>query len=89
MAAAAGGAGWMAGLIQQAWTRAFEGFGRLRIDVALPHHATERRLDVAARAAEAVIEIEMAESGVEIVPPEQVHDPAAEPDAFRDCRPDR
>ena len=45
--------------------------------------AAEGRLDVAAGAAEAVVEIEMAEGGVEIVAPHQAHHAAAEPDAFR------
>ena len=35
------------------------------------------------RAAEAVVEIEMAEGGIEIVAPEQADHPPAEPDAFR------
>jgi len=47
-----------------------------------PHQATERRLDMAARAAEPVVEVEMAEGGIEVVAPHQDHDPAAEPDAF-------
>ena len=36
-----------------------------------------------ARAAEPVVEIEMAERGVEVVAPQQADHPAAEPDAFR------
>ena len=47
------------------------------------HQAAERRLDMAARAAKPVVEVEMAEGGVEIVAPHQNHDAAAEPDAFR------
>lgn len=43
----------------------------LRIDISLPHEATEGRLDVSARTAEAIVEIEVTESGVEIVAPEQ------------------
>lgn len=39
-------------------------------------------MDVPARTAEAIVKIEMAEGGVEIVAPEQAHDPAAEPDAL-------
>src|SRR5206468_4155027 len=49
---------------------------------ALLDDATECRLDVPSRAAEPVIEIEVAESGVEIVAPEQAYDFAAEPEAF-------
>jgi len=45
--------------------------------------ASKRRLDMRGRTAEPVVEIEMAEGSVEIVPPEQADDPAAEPDAFR------
>jgi hypothetical protein len=44
--------------------------------------AAERRLDVSTRAAEPVVEIEMAKGGVEIVEPHQADDAAAEPDAF-------
>src|SRR5215470_1496040 len=62
---------------------AVERVGGLGIDVALPHQATEGRLDVAGWTAEAVVEVEMAEGGVEIVAPEQADDPPAEPDAFR------
>ena len=45
--------------------------------------AAKGRLDVAARAAEPVIEIEVPEGGVEVVAPHQAHHAAAEPDAFR------
>src|SRR5215468_10668867 len=48
-----------------------------------PGQAAEARLDMAARAAEAVIEVEMAEGGVEVVQPHQADHAAAEPDAFR------
>ena len=71
------------GLSQQACTRPFRRVRRLRIDVALPDQAAESRLDMGARAAEPVVEVEMAEGGVEIVPPKQADHPAAEPDAFR------
>ena len=37
---------------------------------------------MAARAAEAVVQVEMAEGGIEIVAPQQADHPAAEPDAF-------
>ena len=56
----------------------------LGIDLAAkPGQAAERRLDVAAGAAEPVVEIEVAERGIEIVAPHQAHHAAAEPDAFR------
>src|SRR5262245_32153270 len=59
-----------------------EGVGRLRIDGALPDDATESRLNVAGRAAEPVVQVEVAEGGIEIVAPEQADHPPAEPDAF-------
>ena len=60
-----------------------QALGGLGIDVSLPDQAAEGRLDVAGRAAEPVVEVEMAEGGVEIVAPQQAHHPPAEPDAFR------
>ncbi len=48
-----------------------------------PGQAAEARLDMAAGAAEAVIEVEMAEGGIEVVQPHQADHAAAEPDAFR------
>ena len=60
-----------------------QAIGGLGIDVvAMQDQAAEARLDVGARTAEAVVEIEMPEGGVEVVAPEQVHDTAAEPHAF-------
>ena len=44
--------------------------------------AAERRLDMAAWAAEPVVEVEVAEGGVEVVAPHQAYDAPAEPDAF-------
>ncbi|MEA2899013.1 MAG: hypothetical protein QOJ84_4628 [Bradyrhizobium sp.] len=61
-------------------TQAFWCFG---VDGAKAHEAPERRLNVAAGAAKPVIQIEVAERGVEIVAPHQNHHAAAEPDAFR------
>ena len=81
--AAAAACGCAAGLIQQAWTRLFSGLGDLGIDLAAkPGQAAERRLDMAAGAAEPVVEIEVTKGGIEIVEPHQAHDAAAEPDAF-------
>ena len=61
-----------------------EGLRDLGVDLpAEAGQAAEGRLDVAARAAEAVVEIEMAEGGVEVVAPHQANHAAAEPDAFR------
>ncbi len=62
---------------------AVKGVGRLRIDIAaVQNEAAEGRLDVAARAAETVVEIEVAESRVEVVAPQQADDAPAEPDAL-------
>ncbi len=61
-----------------------QGFGNLGIDGRTePHHAAERCLDMAAGAPESLIEIEVAERGVEIVAPHQPDHTPAEPDAFQ------
>jgi hypothetical protein len=60
--------------------QAFRCFG---VDGAKAHKAPERRLNVAAGATKPVVQIEMAERGVEIVAPHQDNHAAAEPDAFR------
>ena len=52
-------------------------------DRTLLHHAAEGRLDMSARAAEPVIQVEVAEGGVEIVLQKPMDHAAAEPDAFR------
>jgi hypothetical protein len=57
----------------------------LLVDTALPHHATEADLYVLAGTAEPVIEVEVAERGVEIVARHQADRPFAEPDAFSPC----
>jgi len=56
---------------------------RLRVDAALPNDTTECRLNVAARAAKPVVEIEMAEGRVHIVAPHQADHSPPKPDAFR------
>ena len=62
---------------------AVEGFGHLGVDLAAKAgQAAEGRLDMAAGAAEPVVEIEMAERGIEVVAPHQADHAAAEPDAF-------
>ena len=82
--AAAAAWGWAPGLIQQAWMRLSRRFRHLGVDLAAKAgQAAEGRLDMAAGAAEAVVEIEVAEGGIEVVPPHQAHHAAAEPDAFR------
>ena len=60
-----------------------EGVRSLWVDGALAHDAPERLLDMRAGAGESVIEVEMAEGGVQVVAPEQADDPPAEPNAFR------
>ena len=50
---------------------------------ANPGQTAEGRLDMAAGAAESIVEIEVAEGGVEVVAPPQAHDASAEPDTFR------
>jgi hypothetical protein len=58
------------------------------VGIALPNHTTERRLDMPPWAAEPVIEIEVAEGGVEIVFPQPADHAATQPDAFGlSCRP--
>ena len=51
-----------------------------------PGQAAERGLDMPARAAEAVVKVEMAKSSVEVVAPHQADDAPAEPDTFRVAR---
>ena len=61
-----------------------QGVGDLGIDLpAKTGQTTKRRLDVAAGAAETVVQIEMPERSVEIVEPHQADHAAAQPDAFR------
>src|SRR3974390_2375639 len=64
---------------------AVQTFRRLGINMALPHHASKSGLNMRAWAAEALVKVEVAESRIEIVPPQQAHYPAAQPDAFRVC----
>ena len=62
---------------------AVEGIGDLGVNLAAKSsEAAERRLDMAAGATESIVEVEVAERGIEIVEPHQAHDAAAEPDAF-------
>ena len=58
-------------------------FGRFGVDIALPDHAAKCRLDMTARTAKAIVQVEMAERGIEIIAPQQVHDAAPEPYALR------
>jgi hypothetical protein len=61
-----------------------EALGGFWIDrVALADNATECCLDMGAGTTEPVVQVEVAEGGVHVVPPHQPDHPAAEPDAFR------
>lgn len=63
---------------------AVEGLSDLRVDRgAEPHDTAESCLDVPAGAAEALVEVKMAEGRVEVVAPHQPDHPPSEPDAFR------
>lgn len=55
----------------------------LGVDIPTSHNTPERRLNMSARAAKPVVKIEMAERGVEIVPPQQVDHAATKPNTFR------
>lgn len=62
---------------------AVQAFGDLVVDgAAEADETTESRLHVAAGAAEPVVEIEMTESGIQIIAPHQSNHTPAEPDAF-------
>jgi hypothetical protein len=63
-----------------------KGIGGLWIDAALPHHAAESLLQVGGRAAEPVVKVEMAEGGIEVIAPEEAHDPPPKPHTFRIAR---
>ncbi len=60
-----------------------QGLLGLGIDVSLPDKATEGGLDMRAGAAETIVQVEMAEGGIEIVAPEERNHTPAKPDAFR------
>ena len=49
----------------------------------MQNQTSESRLDMAARTAEPVVQVQVAECGVEVIAPQQAHDPAAKPDALR------
>lgn len=54
----------------------------LWIDAALPDHAAESLLQMGGWAAKSVVKVEVAEGGIEVVAPEEAHDPSSEPHAF-------
>src|SRR6478609_11954271 len=62
---------------------AVKGFLNLGIDVSLAHQAAKGGLNMGAGAAETVVEIEVAESRVQVVAPKEANHPAAKPDTFR------
>ena len=62
---------------------AVKGFSHLWVDLpAKAGQAPKCRLDVTARTAKAIVQIEVAQGGVDVVQPHQAHHTAAEPDAF-------
>src|SRR5512143_653847 len=66
-----------------------ETIGSLRVDRSLLDDATECRLEMLRRAAEAVVEIDVAARGFHVVAPQQAHDAPARPHAFGRARGDR
>src|SRR5690242_19189959 len=72
----------MAGVDPAAVHPTVQRIGLLGIYGAAADDAAERRLDVSGRAAETVVEVEVAEGGVEIVLPHQTNRPQTQPDAF-------
>jgi len=61
---------------------AVQGLLGLGVNVTLADQAAESGLDMGARAAKSVIEVEVSEGGIKVVPPQQADHPAAKPDAF-------
>lgn len=61
---------------------AIQTVGDFRIERTESDQATEGRLNVAARTAEAIVQIEVTKCGVEIIAPHQHDDAATEPYAF-------
>jgi len=62
---------------------AVKGLLGLGIDVSLADEATESGLDMGAGTAEAVVQVQMTESRVQIISPKQAYHAAAEPNALR------
>lgn len=60
-----------------------EGLLGFRIDVSLPDQAAEGGLNMGAWAAKAIVKVEVAEGRIQVIPPQQAHHAATEPDAFR------
>jgi len=65
---------------------AVKGFLNLGIDVSLADQAAKGGLNMGAGAAETVVEIEVAESRIEVVAPKEADHAAAQPDTFRITR---
>ena len=64
-----------------------EAFRGLGIRISHPHDATERRLDMARRTAEPVIQLHVPEGRIEVITVKESDGAPAEPDAFRlPCR---
>src|SRR5262249_10891923 len=64
-------------------TRTIESAGCFRIDISWAHKTAKSRLDMAGRAAEPIVKVEVAKSRIEIIAPEQAHDPPTQPQTFR------
>jgi len=62
---------------------AVKGLLNLGIDVSLADQAAKGSLNMGAGAAETVVEIEVAESRIQVVAPKEANHPAAKPDTFR------
>ena len=61
---------------------AVKGFLNLGIDVSLADQATKGSLNMGAGAAETVVEIEVAESRIQVVAPKEANHAPAKPDTF-------
>src|ERR1700678_4583317 len=60
-----------------------QAIGGLRVDVVSMQNQTAKRgVDVGARTAKSVVQIEMAKGGIEIVAPKQTDHAATQPDTF-------
>ena len=63
-----------------------KGLLSLWINVSLPNQAAEGGLDMGAGAAKTVVKVEMTESRIQVVPPQQTNHPAAQPNTLRITR---
>src|SRR5260370_10624231 len=64
-----------------------QAIGRFGVDrIGVQNQAAECHLDMAARAAETVVKVEVAKGGIEVVTPQKAHNTPAEPNTFRITR---